>query len=248
MIDSMRTVSGIVVIVGGGPATTPELAVAVADVPDTAVVIAADSGLELAARHGLHVDHVVGDLDSVDPEQVRSAAAAGAQVHRFPADKDATDSELALDLAKELAVPGGEGGSRLVVLGAGGGRLDHLLADLSSLLSPRLAAMEVSARFGRAAVNVVRPGRRRLVVGTVGEHVSLLALHGRVRGVTTTGLRWALVDADVVPGSTRAISNELVATEAGVSVTDGALLVIRPGHMATPVDPRSTPYDPTPRA
>lgn len=250
-------------MVGGGSAATSELAGAVADVPEAAMVVAADSGLATAMEHGLRVHHVVGDLDSVDPGLVTRAAAGGALVHRHPADKDATDSELALNLAIELTVgraaepeadpaperptgrdeveaDDGDGGGApgLLVLGGGGGRLDHLMADLSSLLSPRLAGLEVSARFGPAVVHVVRPGRGRLVGGAVGEYVSLLALHGPVGGVTTTGLRWALADADLVPGATRAISNEITSTEAAVSTTEGALLVVRPGLIADPVDPR----------
>ena len=42
-----------------------------ADLPAADLVIAADSGLHLAAALGLHVDRIVGDLDSADPDRGR---------------------------------------------------------------------------------------------------------------------------------------------------------------------------------
>ncbi|QXC61814.1 thiamine diphosphokinase [Aquihabitans sp. G128] len=231
----------VVVVVGGevdgyGPA-------AAAGVPEGAIVVAADSGLDAALALGLRVDHLVGDLDSVSATALAAAEAAGTHVFRHPADKDATDSELAVAFA--LGLLPFEGGE-LLVLGGGGGRLDHLLADALALAAPVLAHVEVTARFGPATVTVVRPARPRSVRGRVGEQVSLLPLHGRARGVTTTGLRWLLADADLVPGTTRAVSNELVATEATVEITEGVVLVVQPGTAAAPVTPRTTPYDPTP--
>ncbi len=245
-----------VVVVGGDLAagSAGPVVAAVAGCGPETIVIAADSGLALAVAQGLTVHHVVGDLDSVAPDLVADAAAGGATVHRHPADKDATDSELALDLAVHLivGVVGGRLGTtigrrpHLVVLGGGGGRLDHLLADLASLCAPRLADLEVSGRFGAASVEVVRPGRPRPVGGQKGEYLSLLALQGTVRGVTTEGLRWPLVDAVLDPGTTRGVSNEVLDPAATVAIADGVLLVVRPGQVAGVVAPRATPYDPTP--
>lgn len=227
----------VVVVVGGaGPAPAIEL-------PAGALVVAADSGVDAALAWGLPVDHVVGDLDSVSADGLARVRAEGAVVHRHPADKDATDSELAVALALDLL---GGGGGDLLVLGAGGGRLDHLLADAFALAGPALAQVEVTARFGPATLTVVRAGRPRSLTGRVGEQVSLLPVHGRARGVTTEGLRWLLDDADLVPGTTRAVSNELLAPTATVAVAEGVVLVVQPGTDAAPVAPRTTPYDPRP--
>lgn len=249
---SARAPAAIVLVVGGdgqdGIGAAPE-------VPAGAVVVAADSGLQAAVARGLAVDHVVGDLDSVDPAALTAAEEAGATVHLHLADKDATDSELAIDLVVRLAATWGAGEAtgvggpepvRLLVLGGGGGRLDHLLADLLVLASPVLAGLDVAAHLGSATVTVVRAGRPRQILGPVGDQVSLLPVHGRARGVTTEGMRWPLLGADLVPGTTRAVSNELVAGEASVALRHGVVLVVQPGTRAGPVDPRPTPYDPTP--
>ncbi|MEZ5139087.1 MAG: hypothetical protein R2711_10090 [Acidimicrobiales bacterium] len=78
--------------------------------------------------------------------------------------------------------------------------------------------------------------------------MSLLPVHGPARGVTTTGVRWPLVGADLVAGTTRAMSNELVGPTATVALREGVLVALQPGLAAPAVPPRTTPYDPTPRA
>lgn len=215
-------------------------------IPAGALVIAADGGLVGLAAAGVPVHHLVGDLDSAPEDAVGAAVAAGTTVHRLEADKDLTDLEAALDLAAGLVpVPAGAP-VPLTVVGPGGGRLDHLLADLLLLAGPATAAFEVTARLGAATATIVRPGRPRAIDGPAGAQVSILPLHGPADGVTATGLRWALVDAHLAPGTTRGLSNEITAPPALVAVDAGVLAVVRPGTGAPDVAPRSTPYDPTP--
>lgn len=232
----------ILLVVGGDPSAGIRLPSARALAVDT-IVVAADSGIDRALAGGLAIHHAVGDFDSVSAEGLAAAEAAGTTVHRHPADKDATDLELALDLVAEL-----DPTAELLVVGAGGGRLDHQLADLLALAAPALAGRSVRARFGTAEVAVARPGPPVELTGTPGEQVSLLPVHGLARGVTTTGLRWPLLDADLVPGTTRALSNELVDGTATASIADGVLLVVQPGTASGPISARATPYDPTPTA
>lgn len=207
-----------VVLTGGGPVDAT-----VADrLPSGAVVIAADSGAAHAAVLGLPVDVVVGDFDSLAAEELQRLQAAGVVVERHPTDKDATDLELALIRAVELGV------SRVTVVGGGGGRLDHLLGVALVLGAPAFAGMAIDAHLGATWLAVVRSGGSCRVTGAIGDLVSLLPLHGPVRAVTTSGLRWALSGEDLAPGSTRGVSNELVADRARVTVGLGSLLVVKP--------------------
>jgi len=203
----------------------PPAAVA-AQLPATAFVIAADSGLAAAAALGRRVDLVVGDLDSVDVEALGAARAAGSAVEAHPAEKDQTDLELALDAA--LA----RGCRRVTVVGGAGGRLDHLLANLALLAAPRYTGAVIDAWVGTAAVVVVRDEAD--LVGRPGELVSLVPVGGPARGIRTDGLRYALDDEDLEPGASRGVSNELAADRARVTLRSGTLLAIRPDALAPP--------------
>jgi thiamine pyrophosphokinase len=211
------------VVFAGGDAPPKSVA---AQLPDPAFVIAADSGLAHAAALGRRVDLVVGDLDSVDVDALAAAREAGAAVEAHPRDKDQTDLELALDAAVA------RGFQRIVVAGGHGGRLDHFLANLTLLASPRYTGADVEAWVGNAAVVVVRD--QADLVGRPGELVTLVPVGGAARGIRTDGLRYALDDDDLEPGTSRGVSNEFAAERARVTVRTGAVLVIRPDALAPP--------------
>lgn len=192
---------------------------------DGALVIAADSGLHHAHALDVAANRLVGDLDSAHEDAVDRARAEGTTVEVHPTDKDATDLHLALDTARRL------GASRVTVLGAGGGRHDHLLANALLLGADEFADLDVDACFGPDRVTVVR--RRTRLRGEPGDRLTLLAVGGPAHGVTTTGLRWSLTDATLEPGSSLGVSNEFVDPVAEIAVSTGALLAITP-------DPRST--------
>jgi thiamine pyrophosphokinase len=212
------------IVFTGGGAVEPSL---VADLPADALVVAADSGLDLARRFGVPVDVAVGDFDSVSGEALAEAEAAGTTIVRHPVAKDTTDLELALEEARRA------GAARIIVVGGAEGRFDHLLGNALVLGSEQWVDLEIDARFGRASVHVVRDERR--LEGAPAELVTLLAAHGPAEGVHTQGLLYPLAGETLVPGSTRGLSNQLVGSSAVVTVRAGTLLVVRPGESGPPL-------------
>ncbi len=207
----------VLVFAGGDP--TP--AAVAAALPAANAVVAADSGAVHALEAGRAVDVLVGDLDSIPPRLARELEASGVQVRRFPPDKDATDLALALDVALEL------GATAVTLVGGGGGRLDHLLANILLLAADDYAGVEVDAVMGPARVAVVRGARR--LSGRVGELLSLLPVGGPAHGVTTEGLHYPLRGATLRPGTSWGVSNRFADREAVVTVADGVVLAVAPG-------------------
>jgi thiamine pyrophosphokinase len=166
-------------------------------------------------------DVVLGDLDSASAEVRGALEAAGAEVERFPREKDQTDTEIALLAAKR------RGATQIELLGAlGGARLDHALANVLLLALPSLRGVPVTLRDERHEVRLIRGGERLALAGTPGDLVTLLPLTRTVGGVTTTGLRYALQDGVLRMGSSRGVSNELTRKRATLSVGRGSLLVV----------------------
>ena len=209
----------VVVVTGGDPIDRAHLPT----LPPGTLVIAADSGIDHAHALGLRVDIGIGDFDSVSAEGMARAMADGAVLERHPAEKDATDLELALDVARARRP------ERILLLGGHGGRLDHLLANALLLAAPAYAGIELSAQMGPARVTVIHTAG--LLTGAPGDIVTLLAAHGPATGISTTGLRYPLADEDLQPGSSRGVSNELTEDHATVSVTGGVVLAVQPGSI-----------------
>ncbi|MBT8197655.1 MAG: thiamine diphosphokinase [Acidimicrobiia bacterium] len=203
------------IVLAGGDAVRPELA---HRIPSDAYVVAADSGLAQAQMLGIPVDAVIGDFDSADPTLVDMARDSGAAIHEHPADKDATDLELALRHAVDA------GYERILLVGGTGGRLDHFLANALVLASAELAPRDIEWLVGDSRLMVVR--RHVDIHGSPGDLVTLLAVGGPAVGVATEGLKWPLHGASLATGSTQGVSNELTGDHAIVELEAGTLLVI----------------------
>lgn len=216
-----------VVVIAGGTALPPDVAQLLGPlVGQGAPVIAADAGVDHALGLGVLPAMAVGDFDSVSPAGLARLEAAGVPVQRHPRDKDATDLELALAEAVRLA--GDIDADRLVVVGDGGGRLDHLLGLMTALAAPLLDGLLVWAHLGPADVVVVRAGVSVSLGGVAGQLLTLLPVGGAATGVVTAGLEFGLDGQTLEAWSSRGVSNRFVGSEASVVVSQGTLLAVLP--------------------
>lgn len=205
----------VLIFAGGSPVPIG----VVTDLPAADIVIAADSGYAAATALGYQVDVVVGDFDSIDVDPLPD----GIEVERHPTDKDATDLELAMELAARRDP------FRVVLVGAEGGRFDHEIGAVATLGSERWAAIpEIDWVRSDAIAHVIRGTRR--IQGDLEAIVSLIPLGGDAAGVTTAGLMWDLDDETLYAGSSRGISNRFIRTEAVVTVGGGTLLGVLPNQ------------------
>ena len=188
---------------------------------DGSTVIAADGGAVGRDRLRRVPDRLVGDLDSIPDELLAQLADAGVVIERHPADKEASDTELAIEAA--IAA----GATEIVVLGATGGpRLDHELANVLLLADPQLAGRDVRIVHGPTTLRVLRDGGRLALEGAAGDLVTLLPVGGNATGVGIDGVRWPLAGATLHVGRSRGLSNELTDPPASVSLERGTLLVV----------------------
>jgi len=185
------------------------------------LVIAADGGARLAGPLGLRIDRWVGDGDSVDPATLDALRAAGVPVETVAAEKDESDTELAL-LAAVAA-----GSTDLTILGAvGGTRFDHALANVGLLGHPALAGIPARLLDDATRVSLLAGPGTVTLDGRPGDLVSLLPLDAGVAGVTTAGLRYPLTDEPLPPGPARGLSNVRTAARARVTTRGGRLLIV----------------------
>ncbi len=212
-------------IIDGGPERP-----ALPSVPPPDRVIGVDRGGRHAIELGLTVDVLIGDLDSIDCDTRSTIERSGATVAQHPSDKDASDLELAIEVAADL------GASRIDVVSGGGGRLGHLLTGALLVGHPRRAALPLAVHIGETVIRGFGPGSTSRVVTPIGADVTLLAVGGPAHS-TTAGLRWNLrPDMPLEPGTSRGLSNVAVAEALVIDMhpdSQGCLVaVIAPGEDA----------------
>jgi len=184
--------------------------------------IAADGGAVNARQHLARApDVLIGDLDSLDDATRAWCANARVETIQHPRAKDETDLELALALAMA------RGATEITLLGALGGRLDQLLANVFLLI--KLARARVVARIAGANCDAWLVTERATIRGQIGDTVSLIPLTARVEGIITRGLRYPLQNETLDLGATRGVSNEMIAERAEVTFARGLLLIV---HLA----------------
>ncbi len=111
---------GLVLTGGNGP----DFKLAGIRLEDYSIIVAADSGLDLAEKNGIMPDYVIGDMDSLSDKALLEKFSDD-KILRYSKDKDYTDTELALTFLYDKNI------DEITLAGGGGGRLDHLLGILS---------------------------------------------------------------------------------------------------------------------
>jgi len=208
------------VVLAGGASTHQQVPAQLRDsiALGNALVVAADSGLDLAERLGIVANIVVGDFDSVTPDALQRARDSGIEIQQHPTAKDETDLELALAVVLEAAV------DRIVVLGGAGGRLDHLLANIAAIARPTIT-VPIEAWLGTELFVVVdHRWSESLSEGTV---VSVIPWNGPAT-VSEGGVRWPLDHHVLAAGATQGISNESLGGLVEITVHDGRCIVVVP--------------------
>ncbi len=192
-------------------------------------LMAADSGMDFLHRNGIIPDVLAGDFDSAgeaayaffgsrDNEDTKSDSKP--EILRLNPHKDDTDTEFVVREAIR------RGATDITVLGGTGTRLDHTLANIH-LLGIGLEE-HVQMRLTDSH-NQIRMIEQELVISRqqqFGEYVSILPFGGTASGVTLEGFKYPLKDAILPINSSLGISNEIIATEANIQVSEGRILVI----------------------
>ncbi len=187
------------------------------------LIIAADGGTEHLRGSQIPPHVVVGDLDSIDPSTLIWARSNGAQIVAHPSNKDASDLELAIDLALE------HGATYIDIAAALGGREDHALVNVAVACSSHYSTVELWLRGESSVMTPIHTGMARALPIGEGAVISLLAVGGPAV-VTARGVRWELDGETLHPTSSRGLSNVAVRSDPVIEVAAGTVLAVCPQH------------------
>lgn len=194
-------------IITGGECHTDAISSTLAD---NAFVIAADSGYDTAMKLGIIPDLLVGDMDSIRavPESVETL--------RVKAEKDDTDTMLAISIAKE------KGAKHITVIGGAGGRADHWLSNIFMLEALADEGIDACLIDGINEIRAVCNGNVK--IPNNGGYFGILALDACT--VTATGCKYPLCNAPLKRNHPYAVSNEVTSGSAVVTVCGRAIVTV----------------------
>ena len=188
-------------------------------IPENALVIAADSGYDNAKKLGYaeRCDFIVGDFDSTKER----AFCSRAKIVRVPAEKDETDTQLAINTAIE------NGADEFYIVGGLSGRLDHTLSNLYLLEELSKAGAYATICDGKNRVRYLKERSSFLIQKSDYKYFGLIPADNEIKGVTIAGAKYPLNNAKLEKSNPSfAISNEVIENFAMVSAKKGGLFVI----------------------
>lgn len=183
------------------------------------LIIAADSGYNNASRLGVRPGLLLGDLDSIDRGALDPDELEHIEKIIVPAIKDDTDTQLAVDTALE------RGADEIIIIGGLGGRLDHTLSTVFLLEYIKDKGARGVITDGRNRVRIMESGEE-LTIKRGYKYLSLVGLTDTCEGVSISGVFYPLKDAVLERKYAFAVSNEITADAAEISLSKGILLVI----------------------
>ncbi len=179
------------------------------------LVIAADSGWNNAKTLGAKPEILLGDFDSLGKKNLPD----GPEIYQVPAEKDLTDTQLAVEMALS------RGARELVIIGGLSGRLDHTLSNLAILEHLHELKIPAILTDGQNRVRFVR-NSGALIPRGIFKYLSLIAADEVVKGVSVKGCKYPLENAKLKKTHQYAVSNEIEGNCALVEVRKGGLYII----------------------
>ena len=183
-------------------------------IPEDSLVICADAGYNHAAKYGIKVDILVGDFDSL-PNIPNNT-----QIIKYPAEKDYTDTELAVKIALK------EGCSSFTIYGSlGGERFEHTLANLQLAAGIAKCGYIITLTDCITIIEALHNGTKFFNENEKG-YVSVFSGVGDAKGVSIKNLKYELCNVTLPCTGTLGVSNEFIGKKSSIEVKDGTLLII----------------------
>ena len=186
-----------------------------------AYIIAVDKGLECLYNHKIEPQYIVGDFDSIDPKVIDYyRKETNIPIREYNPVKDATDTEIALRLGITL------GSKEMILLGATGGRIDHLWANVQTLSVACDAGVNACILDEKNKIWVTNKSCVLKKSEAYGPYLSVFSLEGEIYDFSLEGTKWPLNHHDLMPCDSLTVSNQFVDDEVKISFVNGRIVIM----------------------
>ncbi len=186
-------------------------------------IIGVDGGLEFCRRHQMVPTKIVGDFDTLSPQILEwYKENTQTEIREFNPVKDATDTQIAVELAIELS------SSRITILGGTGTRLDHVLGNIQTLYLPLKKGIKCEILDSHNRIQLIRNRHCIRKEEQYGKYFSLIPFTTDVEGVTLRGVKYPLnrCHFTALGSGSFGVSNEIVEEQAEILIESGIFILI----------------------
>lgn len=207
----------ILVVAGGSPEYWPELTIDAYD-----LCVGVDRGSLYMLEQGWSLPLAIGDFDSLTEVERTYVTSQAKEVVPSKAEKDDTDTQLALMVVFERWPQ-----AEVTLIGATGGRLDHLLANIWLGLEPRFQefAAQITIADRQNVLAYYFPGDYTVAKVAGMKYLAYCCLTP-VHNLTLKKSKYLLNHVEVAVPTAYA-SNEFVGEDADFSFDSGVIAVIQ---------------------
>jgi thiamine pyrophosphokinase len=177
-------------------------------------VIAVDYGAFFCFEHKIPIELALGDFDSISKAQFEKVTSYAKDTRSFPSQKDESDTELAIQKAKEL------GYETMIILGVIGTRMDHFYAALTLLKHDSKGGIIIQNKTNR----IQRFKQGHYTIEASHRYLSLFAFE--TSNLTIQDVEYPLTNAVLHPEQTLGLSNQAKGKHVKLSVFSGSVLLI----------------------
>ncbi|MCR5430886.1 MAG: thiamine diphosphokinase [Eubacterium sp.] len=174
-------------------------------------LIAADGGLLNVEKNNITPDLIIGDFDSLGFEPT------GDNVIKHPVKKDDTDMMLAVKKAIDL------GYQEIVIFGGCGGRLDHTLANINTMVYALEKGANISILDSENDMYITDSAIK--VSRSYKDNFSLFAIEEKAI-VDIEGAEYSGSEIVISNDTTLGVSNSFAEDEVRINVVDGTVLIV----------------------
>ena len=190
---------------------------------DETIFIGADRGAVHLLEMGITPKEAVGDFDSVSIEEYEQIKKAVKSISKFNAEKDETDTELAIERALSYKP------EHILLTGVTGGRLDHSASALHLLYRLQIENPDISFSIINQTneMSILLPSVHKLSQDNRYPYISFFSFGRKVTGLTLTGFKYETINETLDLGMTMSTSNETASHTCTITFRERICLMVR---------------------
>ena len=184
-----------------------------------ASIVGVDKGVEYLYHHQIKPNYIVGDFDSIAPEVIKYyKTETNVAIREYNPVKDESDTEMAIRIAITI------GSTEIYILGATGGRIDHLWANVQTLTIPFKAGVDAVILDSQNKIRLIGGDTVIRREDAYGPYFSIFPLGQEIYSLSIEGAKYPLHDHQLTPYDSLCVSNQFEEDE--VKITFGSGIVI----------------------